>query len=189
MTSHNPRIYPLSRSFVILRSASVSLVGIIRADHRGAIAAQHSLSHPDNPAATDNDLVRLGEPSTVLAVVGDDKRAALHGWGRRHHADSRHTDHVRLEIHVRPNASRTVVGGTHDGAMVVRVASPAKGGKATRAALEILAETLGVPRGSVTLVRGPASRRKLVDIHTHSADEARLTVRVRQLLVGETRLP
>ena len=93
---------------------------------------------------------------------------------------------MRLEIQVRPNASRTVVGGTHDGALVVQVGSPAEGGKATRAALDVVAETFGVPRRSVTLVHGPASRRKLVDIHTDSADEARLTARLRQLLSGET---
>jgi uncharacterized protein YggU (UPF0235/DUF167 family) len=75
------------------------------------------------------------------------------------------------------------VGGTHDGALLVRVASPPEGGKATRSALEIVAETFGVPRRSVTLVRGPASRRKLVEIHTDSADEARLTERLHQLLL------
>jgi uncharacterized protein (TIGR00251 family) len=91
---------------------------------------------------------------------------------------------MRLEIHVRPNASRTVVGGTHNGALVVRVASPAEGGKATRSALTVIAETFDVPRHTVTLVRGPASRRKLVDIHTGSADEARLAERLRQLLIG-----
>jgi uncharacterized protein (TIGR00251 family) len=101
-------------------------------------------------------------------------------------ANSGHTDHVRLEIHVRPNAFRTVVGGTHDRALVVRVASPAEGGKATRSALDIVGETFGVPLRCVTLVRGPASRRKLIDIYTDSSDEARLTERLRQLLIGET---
>jgi uncharacterized protein (TIGR00251 family) len=96
---------------------------------------------------------------------------------------------MRLEIHVRPNASRTVVGGTHDGALVVRVASPAEGGKATRSALAVIAEAFGVPRRSVTLIRGSASRRKLVDIHTGSADEGRLRERLHQLLIGEPCLP
>ena len=99
-------------------------------------------------------------------------------------ADSGHTDHVRLEIHVRPNASRTVVGGAHNGALVVRVASPAEGGKATRSALSVIAETFGVPRHCVTLVRGPVSRRKLVDIQVDGADEARLAERLRQLLTA-----
>jgi uncharacterized protein YggU (UPF0235/DUF167 family) len=74
----------------------------------------------------------------------------------------------------------------HNGALVVRVASPAEGGKATRAALAVIAEAFGVPRHSVTLVRGRASHRKLVDIDTGSADEARIAERLRLLLIGQT---
>ena len=69
-----------------------------------------------------------------------------------------------MEILVRPHASKVGVGGSHDGALVVRVAEPADGGRATRAALRALSEALGVPPRSVTLLRGPASRRKVVEI-------------------------
>ncbi len=71
---------------------------------------------------------------------------------------------MRLEIHVRPNASRTEVGGTHDGILVVRVAAPPDAGRATDAALGALADALGVPRRTVALVRGATSRRKLVEV-------------------------
>ena len=77
------------------------------------------------------------------------------------------------------------MGGTHDGALVVRVTSPAEGGKATRSALAVIAETFGVPRQSVTLVRGQASRRKLIDIDDGRADEEMLAERLRQLLLGQ----
>ena len=77
------------------------------------------------------------------------------------------------------------MGGTHDGALVVRVTSPAEGGKATRSALAVIAKALGVPRQSVTLVRGPASRRKLIDIDAGRADEEMLAERLRQLLIGQ----
>jgi uncharacterized protein (TIGR00251 family) len=107
-------------------------------------------------------------------------------FGAANHAESGHNDHVRLEIHVRPNASRTFVGGGHDGALVVRVRSAAEGGKATRSALTVIAEAFGVPRRSVTLVRGPASRRKLVDIEASGADDERLAERLRQLLTDPT---
>jgi uncharacterized protein YggU (UPF0235/DUF167 family) len=50
----------------------------------------------------------------------------------------------------------------------------------------VLAETFGVPRHCVTLVRGPVSRRKLVDIQVGIADEARLVERLRQLLTSQT---
>jgi uncharacterized protein len=67
---------------------------------------------------------------------------------------------MRLEIHVRPGASTTIVGGEHDGALVVRVVESADEGRATKAALKAVAKALGLPRRSVTLVRGATSRRK-----------------------------
>ena len=71
---------------------------------------------------------------------------------------------MRVEIHVRPGASTTAVGGVHDGALVVRVVEPADAGRATDAALRAVARAVGLPRRSVTLVRGATSRRKLVEI-------------------------
>jgi uncharacterized protein YggU (UPF0235/DUF167 family) len=76
------------------------------------------------------------------------------------------TGRMRAEIHVRPSASTTVVGGEYDGALVVRVVEPADGGRATDAALRAVAEALTMPRRSVTLVRGATSRRKLIEIET-----------------------
>jgi uncharacterized protein YggU (UPF0235/DUF167 family) len=73
---------------------------------------------------------------------------------------------VRIEILVRPGALRDRVGGTHDGALVVRVTEQAEKGKATRAALRALAESLGISPHCVDLIRGSTSRRKLVEITT-----------------------
>jgi hypothetical protein len=53
--------------------------------------------------------------------------------------------YMRLEIHVRPSASRTVVSGTHDGALVVQVTSPAEERNETRSALAVIAERFGYP--------------------------------------------
>lgn len=75
---------------------------------------------------------------------------------------------MRVEILVRPNASETVVGGAHDGALVVRVVEPADAGRATDAALRAVAKAIAVPRGSVSLVRGATSRRKLIEIDVAS---------------------
>ncbi|AYG02209.1 DUF167 domain-containing protein [Gryllotalpicola protaetiae] len=79
---------------------------------------------------------------------------------------------MRIEVRVRPGASRTLVGGEHDGALVVRVAERAVDGKATDAALAALAKAFGVRRRDVSLVTGATSRTKLVDID--GATEARL---------------
>lgn len=71
---------------------------------------------------------------------------------------------MRLAIRVRPGAGRTVVGGSHDGALVVRVAAPAVDGRATEAALAAVAAVFGVRRADVALVTGATSRTKVVDV-------------------------
>ena len=77
---------------------------------------------------------------------------------------------MRLEIHVRPGASSTDVGGEHDAALVVRVVEPADKGRATDAALVAVAKALAIPGRSVTLIRGATSRRKLIDIDIGPSD-------------------
>ncbi len=71
---------------------------------------------------------------------------------------------MRLTVRVRPGASRTQVGGSYDGSLVVRVGARAVDGAATAATLEALAKALGVPRRSVVLVSGATSRTKVVDV-------------------------
>ena len=72
------------------------------------------------------------------------------------------------------------VGGCHDGALVVKVREPAEDGRATKAALVAVAKALSVPRDSVRLARGRASRRKLVEVSVD--DDATLIARVAHLL-------
>lgn len=71
---------------------------------------------------------------------------------------------MRVTIRVRPGAGRAAVGGSYDGALVVRVAERAVDGRATEAALAAVAAALGVRRGDVTLVTGATSRTKVVEI-------------------------
>lgn len=73
------------------------------------------------------------------------------------------------------------MGGEHDGALVVRVAEPADRGRATAAALAAVADALGLPARSVTLVRGATSRRKLLDVDPEPAGEAAVAARLADL--------
>ena len=88
---------------------------------------------------------------------------------------------MRVSVHVRPNASRTGVGGAHDGALVVRVAAPAEQGRTTAAALAALADALSLPRRSVVLVSGATSRRKVVELAVAPAERAALEARLAAL--------
>lgn len=80
---------------------------------------------------------------------------------------------MRVTIRVRPGAGRDVVGGEHDGALVVRVGARAVDGKATAAALAAVAEAFGVRPAAVTLVTGATSRTKVVDVDGATDDALR----------------
>jgi uncharacterized protein YggU (UPF0235/DUF167 family) len=82
---------------------------------------------------------------------------------------------MRLTIRVTPGSRQPGVGGSHEGAHVVRVRERAAEGRATEAALAALADALGVPRRSVRLIHGATSRAKLVEVEGQGAAlEARL---------------
>ena len=77
---------------------------------------------------------------------------------------------MRITVRVRPGASRTEVGGSRDGALVVRVAAQAVDGKATEATVRAVASALGVRRADVRLVTGATSRTKVLDVPDDCAD-------------------
>ncbi len=81
-------------------------------------------------------------------------------------------DGVRLTIQVQPRAKKTEWAGTHGGALRLRVAAPPVGGKANKALVEFVAETLGVPRRAVTIVQGQKVRRKVLNVSGLTLDEA-----------------
>ncbi|MDH5373798.1 MAG: DUF167 domain-containing protein [Acidimicrobiia bacterium] len=66
-----------------------------------------------------------------------------------------------IDVWVVPGAGRTEVVGMHDGAVRVRIASPAEGGQANRALLQLIEGIIGA--GS-RLERGAKSRRKQVRV-------------------------
>jgi uncharacterized protein YggU (UPF0235/DUF167 family) len=71
-----------------------------------------------------------------------------------------------IAIRVKPGAARPVLGDRYDGpfgpTVVVAVREPPVDGRATKAALRALAETIGVRPARLTLPAGAASRDKLV---------------------------
>jgi hypothetical protein len=63
-----------------------------------------------------------------------------------------------------------VVGGSHDGALVIKVGARAVDGQATAAALQALAKALGLRNREVVLVTGATSRTKIVDVPDAARD-------------------
>lgn len=73
-------------------------------------------------------------------------------------------DAVVLRVHVRPNAKRTEVAGTHGDALKIRLAAPPVDGRANEALIAFLAEAFGVPGSRVGLLSGTTGRAKRIRI-------------------------
>ena len=65
-----------------------------------------------------------------------------------------------IEVSVVPNARRSQIDGEHGDALRVRLGAPAVDGRANAALVEFIAECCDLPRRSVQLRSGLASRRK-----------------------------
>jgi uncharacterized protein (TIGR00251 family) len=83
---------------------------------------------------------------------------------------------IRLTVHLQPNARRSELAGLHGDALKVRIAAPPVDGAANAAVIAFLADRLQVPRGSVRLLSGAASRRKRLEIDGVSLENARLAL-------------
>jgi uncharacterized protein YggU (UPF0235/DUF167 family) len=69
---------------------------------------------------------------------------------------------IRFPVHVHPGSRTPGVGGSHDGALNVRVRARAVEGAATDEVIAALVEAFNVRPGAVACVRGAHSRNKLV---------------------------
>lgn len=63
-----------------------------------------------------------------------------------------------------PNAQADEVRGFSGELLQVRLKAPPVDGKANEALVRFIAETLGVPRSAVSVVRGATSRQKLIGV-------------------------
>lgn len=87
-----------------------------------------------------------------------------------------------VDVHVRPGARRTSVGGSHDGALAVAVTAPPADGKANEAVCAAVAEAFDVRPSAVELVRGHTSRRKQLRI---TVDAKVAAARLAELLAAD----
>jgi uncharacterized protein len=71
---------------------------------------------------------------------------------------------TRLRLRVTPGARRPGIVGRYGEAWKVRVSAPPEGGRANSAVVSLLAETLELPRESVTVVSGHGARDKVVEL-------------------------
>ena len=78
---------------------------------------------------------------------------------------------TRLRLRLSPGAKRTEIAGRHGDGWKVRVSAPPERGRANDAVVGLLAERLGVPRESLSVVSGTTSRDKVVELRGLGRDE------------------
>ena len=69
-----------------------------------------------------------------------------------------------ITVKVTPRAKENKIAGVKDGILRGRSMAPPVGGKANKALIDFLADAWGVPRSSITIIRGETSREKLLEI-------------------------
>lgn len=85
------------------------------------------------------------------------------------------TNSVVVAVRVTPRSSRDAIEGADDsGTLRVRVTAAPADGAANKALLHLLARTLGVPRGAVTLLSGATSRHKRLRVEGIDAAAVRV---------------
>lgn len=75
-----------------------------------------------------------------------------------------------LKVKAQPGAPRNQIVGEYDGGLKIRLAAPPVDGRANAACLTFLAETLGLPKKAVELVKGETSTIKIFRISEISRD-------------------
>ena len=78
---------------------------------------------------------------------------------------------VNVKVRVRPKAAGNQVVGYRDDTLPLRVTAPPEAGQANAAVISLLAQTLGIAKSRVRIVRGHASRDKLVVVESLTPEE------------------
>jgi uncharacterized protein (TIGR00251 family) len=77
-----------------------------------------------------------------------------------------------LRVRLQPRARRNEVAGERGGAVLIRVTAPPVDGKANAALCKLVADAAGVAPSRVRIVRGDASRDKV--LHVEGVEEPAL---------------
>lgn len=80
---------------------------------------------------------------------------------------------VRINVRVKPRASRDMVEGWEEGVLVVRLSTPPVDGAANTSLVKFLAKKAGVAKGRVRIVTGEKARSKILEFDGIALEELR----------------
>ena len=71
---------------------------------------------------------------------------------------------ARLHLRVSPGATRSRIVGKHGDGWKIHVTAPPEDGRANAAVVRLIADTVSVSRGAVSVVSGHGSKDKIVEL-------------------------
>ena len=71
---------------------------------------------------------------------------------------------ITLKVKVEPRSSRQGISGIVGDALKIKVNAPPVGGAANEELVDVLSEEFGIKKTSIKIIRGHASRNKVVEI-------------------------
>ena len=80
---------------------------------------------------------------------------------------------ITIQIRVIPRSSRDEIVGEQEGALKVKLTAPPVEGAANTELIKLLSKKLGVPKSSISIVSGEASRSKRLRIVGVTAEQFR----------------
>ncbi|HEY5506988.1 MAG TPA: DUF167 domain-containing protein [Coriobacteriia bacterium] len=78
---------------------------------------------------------------------------------------------TRITVHVTPRSGRDSIEAGPGGVLRLRVTAAPDEGKANTAVCKLVADALGVPKTSVSVVRGHTARTKQLELATLTSEE------------------
>ncbi|APC97700.1 hypothetical protein KX01_283 [Francisella frigiditurris] len=75
-----------------------------------------------------------------------------------------------LSVYIQPNSSKSEICGEHDGALKIKIASPAVDGKANKELINFLAKYFKLKKSLINIKRGEISRHKVLEIFLEKED-------------------
>lgn len=69
-------------------------------------------------------------------------------------------DGISIKVSVIPNSSKSFVAGILDGVLKIKLNSPPIEGRANKEVIEFLSKLLGIPKTSITILKGDKNKLK-----------------------------
>ena len=83
---------------------------------------------------------------------------------------------LTVRVHVQPRAKQTGISGAHNGALKVKLTAPPVDDAANRALIEFFSSLFHLPKSRITILAGPKSRDKVLQIKDLSLHDFRSRV-------------